>query len=149
MWYYSLTQLDIDYFVTLLQDALKAVEIRYEKSLFNDKMYVYTHALGLVGAGVEWERRAVEEMFRTKSKILTREHMATTRLSNLQLEAMARDMKAFEKEFSDNRDFDISKHFGERTKATAHLTQMQGRSRRPGKRIPKRDPTSSRHEDDA
>jgi len=141
MWHYSRIQVDVDYYVNLLQDALRVLEVPCDGSLFTDKWYIYTHALGLVGAGMEWERRAIEEMFRTKCEVLKREHFAATRLSNRQLASMAIDMNAFELEFGDKTDFDIAAYFAKPAEKTPPQSRVASKKSKPGQRKPKRDST--------
>lgn len=143
-WHYSRVNPDVSYFVKIMKETLEEVGVVAEHSLFQDEQFIYAHSLGLAGVGIDWLRRSTERMFRARSKVLKKEHLQTTRLSNLQLSAMARDMKVFEREYSETKDFDVHKFFDEAgTNATSKSAPVTVAARRPGQRNPTRDPVSS------
>lgn len=140
-WHYSSAPSDLAYFTGVIVAVLKEIGVTAESALFEDKQYLYAHTLGLVGVGVEWIRRGLERMFQVNDTTLKKQHLNATRLSNIQLSTMARDMAAFEVEFSDVGDFDPAKYaVSPRQDIQACLSTHRKTKHVPGRRNPVRDP---------
>jgi hypothetical protein len=144
-WNYTLGQNDVNFFIKIMMAVLNEVDIPFKSDLFNDQLYFYSHSIGLTGVAIEWIRRAVEEMHKSSSNLLTKSHFAATRLLNDQLETMAHEIQIFQKQYSKVKDFDIYSYFNVRNTETEKIPiKITPNKQQPGRRNPTRDPVNGR-----
>ena len=128
-------------FYQIFMSIINVLDLPTEKDLENNMQYFYNHSLGCVGILATWIRTAVELLISTKCKTLTLKHFHKSRLTNLQLSSILREIQAFELEHNNVQDFDpyACLYVG----ASDHIS-VSGRNKRqgnikPGKRNPVRD----------
>lgn len=139
--------LDFRYFEHIFRSICIQFNLKVDEDVRNDIWYLYNHTLGCIGILMTWIRKTVELSITRGTKTLSRELFEKSRLSNIQLTAIAQEIAAFEHEHAQESDFDPMPFFcpsaSEETSSpfVPDIIRRRG-NHRPGVRKPMRDPVT-------
>lgn len=129
-------------FHAVIRSVMKEYKLPIHKDVISDIDYLYNHTLGCVGILLTWLQTAMEKGVAARADSVTRTHFEKSRLSNIQLAAIAREIASFESEHREDGDFDPRPFFlvGAKIDEPDITPASARRSTRPGIRKPFRDP---------
>jgi DNA polymerase III delta prime subunit len=131
-----------DHFISAFHTLVNELSLPVAQSIKEATTYIYNHTLGCVGILISWISSALELAIKRGLQIATKQEFEDSRLKNIQLKAIAREIFSFEDEHREIESFDPENVLKEMQDIWTPQISAGGRKRnpKPGKRNPYRDP---------
>jgi len=141
------TELDQGEFLSIAQAITTEVGFKMDEDVATDWAYFYNYTLGCAGILSQWLARALAHAYKNNHLHIERKDLEAVRLSDLNLQAIASEIRSFEFENANSEPFSVKKFFAvplkdESKPQPPDVTVGKGR-KHPGARDPFRDPVGT------
>jgi hypothetical protein len=124
------------------KQLIKAIDLPLSDGLEDNHTYFFNHTMGCMGIYISWVSQAAELAIQRGLQVVSAREFKDSCLSNIQLQALAKEIYYFEREHSSSKEFDPEAYFAQMQgdwQLHSRLEPRQGAGR-PGRRLPRRDP---------